>query len=129
MLTIGKIAKRTGFSASAVRYYERQGVLRSSRLLNGYRVYDEDAIKTLRFLRQAQALGMTLKEIKQLLDLAHEGHRPCKAVRELAHRHLVDIDEKIRQLRSLRTQLSILLSRSPVSRSDDVCPLISSAAD
>ena len=96
MLTIGKVAKRTGFSASAIRYYERQGLLRPSRLLNGYRVYDEDAVKALRFLCQAQTLGITLKEIKQLLELARSGRRPCKAVRQLASQHIADIDAKIR---------------------------------
>src|SRR6516165_9526893 len=99
MLTVGKVAKRTGFSTSAIRYYERQGLLRPSRLLNGYRFYDEGAIKVLRFLRQAQTLGITLKEIKQL-ELTDDGRRPCKAVRELARRHLADIELKIRQLRS-----------------------------
>src|SRR3974390_2695189 len=111
MLTIGKVAKLTGFSTSAIRYYERQGLLRPSRLPTGYRLYDENAIKTLRFLRQAQNLGITLKEIGQLLDLTYRGRRPCKAVRELAHRHLADLETKIRQLESLRTALRALLSR------------------
>jgi DNA-binding transcriptional MerR regulator len=95
MLTIGKVAKRTGFSASAIRYYDRRGLVRPSRLLNGYRVYEEDTIKALRFLRQAQTLGITLNEIKQLLAVTHNGQRPCQAVRELARRHLNDIDIKL----------------------------------
>jgi len=126
MLTIGKVAKLTGFSTSAIRYYERQGLLRPSRLPTGYRLYDENAIKTLRFLRQAQNLGITLKEIGQLLDLTYRGRRPCKAVRELAHRHLADLETKIRQLESLRTALRALLSRRVVARSHEVCPLMSS---
>jgi len=126
MLTIGKVAKHTGFSASAIRYYERQGLLRPSRLLNGYRVYDEDAVKALRFLCQAQTLGITLKEIKQLLELARFGRRPCKAVRQLASQHIADIDAKIRRFRSLRNELCNLLSRRAAARSDELCPLISS---
>jgi len=126
VLTIGKVAKRTGFSASAIRYYERRGLLRSSRLQNGYRVYDENSVKALRFLCQAQTLGITLKEIKQLLELTRDGQRPCKAVRELACQHIADIDAKIRQFRSLRNQLSNLLSRRATARSDELCPLISS---
>ena len=128
MLTIGKVAKRTGFSTSAIRYYERQGLLRPSRLLNGYRFYDEGAIKVLRFLRQAQTLGITLKEIKQLLELTDDGRRPCKAVRELARQHLADIEVKMRQLQSLRIELRNLLSRRVLVRSDELCPLISSNA-
>ena len=72
MLTIGKVAKLTGFSASAIRYYERLGLLRASRLPNGYRFYDEAAIKVLLFLRQAQTLGITLKEIKRAQALFKE---------------------------------------------------------
>jgi MerR family transcriptional regulator, copper efflux regulator len=128
MLTIGKVAKRTAFSASAIRYYERQGLLRPSRLPNGYRVYAEDAIKALRFLRQAQTLGITLKEMRQLLGLTRDGQRPCKAVRELAHQHLTEIDVKIRQLRSLRNEFRNLLSGRVVTHSDELCPLLLSAA-
>lgn len=129
MLTIGKIAKRAGVSTSAIRYYERQDLLRPSRLVNGYRVYDEDTIKTLRFLRQAQTLGITLREIKQLLELTRDGRRPCKAVRQLAHQHLTEIDAKIRQLRSLRHTLRNLLSDRATAVSDELCPLISSATN
>jgi len=128
MLTIGKLAKRTGLSASAIRYYERQGILMPSRLLNGYRVYGEGAVKALHFLRQAQALGIKLKEIKQLLELTRNDQRPCKAVREVANQHLIEVDAKIRQLRSLRSELRTLLSRRVVARSDEICPLMSSTA-
>jgi MerR family transcriptional regulator, copper efflux regulator len=127
VLTIGKVAKRTGLSTSAVRYYERQGLLRSSRLLNDYRVYEEDTINALRFVRQAQTLGFTLTEIKQLLELTRDGQRPCQAVRDLARRHLSDIDARIHQLRSLRIKLRDLLSRRVAARGDELCPLISSA--
>ena len=102
------------------------GSLQPSRLLNGYRIYEEDTIKALRFLRQAQTLGITLSEIKQLLELTRNGQRPCQALREVACRHLNDIDARIRQLRSLRNELRDLLSRNVVADSDELCPLISS---
>jgi len=129
MFTIGNIAKRAGVSTSAIRYYERQDLIRSSRLVNGYRVYDEDAIKALRFVRQAQTLGITLREIKQLLKLIRDGRRPCKAVRHLAYQHLTEIETKIRQLRSLRRTLHNLLSGRATAVSDELCPLISSATN
>jgi len=75
--------RSAGFSASAIRYYERQSLLRPLRGLNSYWLYDEDAIKTLRFLQQAQNLGITLKEIKQLLELRRAGQRLRNAVRSL----------------------------------------------
>jgi DNA-binding transcriptional MerR regulator len=69
---------------------------------------------------------MTLNEIKQLLELTRNGQRPCQAVRELAYRHLNDIDVRIHQLRSLRNELRDLLRRRMVARNDELCPLISS---
>ncbi|MGH7935307.1 MAG: MerR family DNA-binding protein [Candidatus Binataceae bacterium] len=126
MLTIGEVAKRTGLSASAIRYYERHGLVRASRLLNGYRLYDDGAIRALHFLRKAQTLGYTLGEIKQLLELARHGKRPCNSVRELARRHLGDIDAKIRELRSLREELRNLLTRRTTARGNELCPLIPS---
>jgi DNA-binding transcriptional MerR regulator len=133
MLTIGKVAKRTGVNASAIRYYERHGLLRPSRLENGYRVYEEDAVRRLRFLRQAQALGIALDEIRQLLEGAGEDQRPCKGVREMAYRHLDDIDLRIRRLRSLRRQFQWLLSRPASdcagSGEGELCPLVASSAE
>jgi DNA-binding transcriptional MerR regulator len=125
MLTIGKAAKRVGVSASAIRYYERRGLLQPSRLLNGYRVYDEDAVKALRFVRQAGSVGITLREIRGLLEIVRDGGRPCEGMRELAHRRLSEIDVKMRQLRSLRTELRRLLSHRVPTGSDDLCPLVS----
>jgi DNA-binding transcriptional MerR regulator len=75
MLTIAKIAKRAGVNPSVIRYYERQDLIRASRLSNGYRVYDEDSIRVSHFLREAQTLGITLKEVKQLLELTRDGQR------------------------------------------------------
>jgi hypothetical protein len=73
----------------------------------GYRSYDENAIKTLLFLHQAQTLGITLNEIKQLLELTRDGQCPCQAVRELARQHLNDIDARIHQLRVLRNNCAV----------------------
>ncbi len=129
MLTIGKAGKLTGLSASAVRYYERQGLIRPSRLPSGYRHYDEDAIRALRFIRRAQALGITLREIRQLLELTRRGERPCDGIRELARRHLREIDSRMRELQSLRTELRHLLSRRAALRTDEICPLIASDAN
>jgi DNA-binding transcriptional MerR regulator len=126
MLTIGAIARRVGVRNSAVRYYEARGLLKpAARLPNGYRIYDEDAINLLNFVRRAQALGITLKEIRKLLELSRRGQRPCAEVKELARQHLSDLDLKIRELKLLRQQLQLLLRRtSRQSRRNAICPLI-----
>jgi DNA-binding transcriptional MerR regulator len=125
MIMIGAVAKRTGLRSSAIRYYEAHGLLRSRRLPNGYRIYDEGAIAALRFLRRAQGFGITLREIKQLLELSRRGQQPCVRVRELASRHLQEVELKLRQLRVLRRELRGLLgSRVRPSIGGEVCPII-----
>jgi DNA-binding transcriptional MerR regulator len=125
MIRIGTVAKRTGLRSSAIRYYEAHGLLRSQRLPNGYRVYHEDAITALRFLRRAQGFGITLHEIKQLLELSYRGQQPCARVRELARHHLQEVEVKLRQLHSLRRELRGLLDRRVRPRvAGEVCPII-----
>jgi MerR family transcriptional regulator, copper efflux regulator len=126
MLTIGKVARRAGVHNSTLRYYETRGLLKPAvRLPNGYRLYDEDAINLLNFVRRAQALGITLKEIRRLLELSRKGKQPCADVKELARRHLTDLDVKIRELKLLRQQLQLLLRRtSQPSPRNAICPLI-----
>jgi DNA-binding transcriptional MerR regulator len=128
MIKIGTVAKRTGLRTSAIRYYEAHGLLRAQRMPNGYRVYDDDAIAALRFLRRAQTFGITLDEIKQLLELSGRGQQPCIQVQELARHHLQQVESKLRELRSLRRELLTLLSRPPRPRiGDEVCPIIEPA--
>jgi DNA-binding transcriptional MerR regulator len=125
METIGKIANRVGIRTSAIRYYEAQGLLPCSRLPNGYRAYGEEALPTLRFIRRAQSLGISLAEITELLRLSGRGRPPCGRVRELTRDHLRDIDRKIRELTALRAQLRQLLRRRPSPRrAGEVCPMI-----
>src|SRR5438094_80749 len=106
MMTIGAVARQAGVRASAIRFYEGRGLVRPfSRLANGYRVYDNSAVEALRFVRRAQKFGITLEEVKQLLQLARRGERPCKRVRELTRHHLTEVEHSIRELHALRREL------------------------
>jgi MerR family transcriptional regulator, copper efflux regulator len=129
MLTIGNVAKRVGVQPSAIRYYERQGMFQPTlRGANGYRTYSDDAVKLLLFVKRAQSLGITLKEIKPLLNLAIEGQRPCSHVKQLAKQHLDEVSQKIRELELLRHDLSTLLKRKAGRHhANEVCPLIEGA--
>lgn len=121
-------ARRVGVRPSALRYYEAQGIVRPAiRQLNGYRTYTSDAVKLLLFVKRAQALGISLKEIKPLVDLIAQGQPPCNHVKGLARRHLSDIDDKIRELQSLQSELRALLRRK-IGRphGDEVRPIIQS---
>ncbi|NUK07367.1 heavy metal-responsive transcriptional regulator [Streptomyces lunaelactis] len=106
MLTVGRIAARTGLSPKAVRLYEANGLIDPpERTSAGYRTYTDEAIPVLGFIRQAQALGLSLKEIKEILDLQRRGEQPCGFVSDLLDQHLADIDRRIADLQALRTTL------------------------
>jgi MerR family transcriptional regulator, copper efflux regulator len=126
MLTIGLVARQVGVRPSAIRYYEAQGILKpAARRANGYRMYTDDTVKLLLFIRRAQALGITLKEAKPLLDLAAQGEPPCNHVKELARDHLRDVNHKIRELHTLRNELRALLRRKAGRpHGSEVCPII-----
>lgn len=131
LITIGKLARRARVRPSTVRYYESHRILpAASRLPSGYRVYSEDSVAMLRFIRRAQSLGITLREVKQLLTIARQGQRPCVRVRELAHGHLRDIDDRIKELELLRAQLRAMLRRRSKGKraTATVCPMIESYA-
>ena len=126
MLTIGNVACRVGVRPSALRYYEAQGILRpAERRPNGYRIYSDNAVNLLLFVKRAQSLGITLKEIKPLLNLASQGQRPCSHVKQLARKHLREIDDKIRELQALRNELRTLMRRKAGRpHENEVCPII-----
>ena len=126
MLTIGNVARRIGVRPSALRYYEAQGILRpAARRPNGYRIYSDDAVKALSFVKRVQSLGITLKEIKPLLNLASQDQRPCSHVKRLARKHVREVDDKIRELRALRNELRSLLRRKAERpHGNEICPII-----
>ena len=96
------------------------------RLPNGYRIYDDGAAATLRFLRRAQGFGITLREIKQLIDLTRRGHKPCTHVRELVKQHLAEVETRIREMEALRKELRALIRRADTCKPSDgqLCPII-----
>lgn len=104
---IGEVARRSGMTVEALRYYERMGLLpRPPRSAGGLRRYPADVLQRLRFIRQAQTLGLTLKEIQQWLGLAGRSRRgACVRVRDMLARQVADIDRRLAELRELRATL------------------------
>lgn len=126
--TIGQVARRAGLKASAVRYYEKHRIIPpAQRLPNGYRVYDAETLRWLSFVRRAQGFGMSLENVREILQLASHGRAPCERVRQLACQHVSEIDQSIRDLQTLKNQLEQLLRRKASSnRRRHLCPLIES---
>jgi MerR family copper efflux transcriptional regulator len=127
---IGKAAKDAGVSVQAVRYYERLGLLPTAhRTPSGYRVYGSDSVNRLRFIKQGQALGFSLDEIREILRLRYEGRSPCECVRSLLQDKLKKIENDIRQLVRFRHDLRKTLRRSKnlphlPHKASSICPLI-----
>ena len=106
-MTVGAAAAAAGVSAKAVRLWESKGLLPAAeRTEAGYRVFTTDDVDVLRFIRQAKALGLTLSEIKNIIDLQHDGATPCGRVTELLDAHIADIDRTLADLRTLRRSLT-----------------------
>lgn len=98
-LRIGEVARAAGVNIQTLRYYERRRLLRPvSRALNGYRCYDAESVRLLRFVKHAQGLGFSLREVQALLRLRETRGVPCAQVRERAERKIAEIIAKERQL-------------------------------
>jgi DNA-binding transcriptional MerR regulator len=103
LLKVGEVAKTAGVGVQTLHYYERLGLLRKpQRSAANYRLYPPGAIRRVQFIKKAQAIGLTLEETKQILDLKDHGHLPCGKVAELGEKHLQDIDTRLVQLRKYR---------------------------
>jgi len=128
-LRIGHLARASGFSQKTLRYYDEIGLLRpAGRSASQYRLYGEDAIERLRFVRKAQSLGLSLTDIKTILEISDAGRVPCEHVMAIIEREVARIDTQLRHLRSLRRDLLTLRSRmdgmpaSGVAHAGHVCP-------
>lgn len=103
---ISAVVEQTGVPAATIRYYEEIGLLRAtSRTEAGYRRYSDAAVDELRFIRKAQALGFSLDEVGQILQLTRAGETSCARVLELTSRHVAALDERIGDLQRLRDRL------------------------
>lgn len=126
-LTIGKLAKQVGVNIQTVRYYERRRLLSpTARKSSGYRLYGEDALKRLRFIKNAQTLGFTLREISDLLSLRVSSTARCGDVQRKAQAKLVQVEAKIRDLRALDRALQSLVHACKAGQPTDRCPILKS---
>ena len=132
-MLIGELGEAVRLPSQTIRFYERTGLLpEPSRAANGYRVYDESTIARVEFIRAAQAAGLTLVEIRGIIDLRDDGHVPCAHVSNLIDGKLADVRRRMRELAILATELQQLLDRSqrldPADCTDaDICHILSTS--
>jgi DNA-binding transcriptional MerR regulator len=117
-LMVSDVAGRVGLTPATVRYYERLGLLPApERTPSGYRQYDEDVADRLRFIKGAQRFGLRLDEIRELLDIQDRGQCPCGHTQELLRTRVAEVDEEMRRLRRLRTDLLTMIERAECDES------------
>lgn len=124
-LTIGELAKRGGVNLETIRYYEKQSLIQKPpRLSSGYRSFPADAVNRVRFIKQAQELGFSLKEVKELLDLQINPDATGADVRQRAEAKLANIEEKMKILRAMKKSLTNLTAACNGKSSINDCPIM-----
>lgn len=120
---IGEVARRSGVPAKTLRYYEDIGLVGvPARTASGYRQFDDAVLERLAFIRSAQAVGLTLGEIRGIVALRDEGQAPCGHVLDLLRERSQEIAQTIRDLRQLQGELKRLVERASDLDAADCAP-------
>ena len=121
-MRIGQLAAATGVTTKTLRYYESEGLLHEpDRTPSGYRDYPADTIDRLAFIRHAQASGLTLRQIREILEIRDGGHAPCHHVADLVEHRLDEVERRLRELQHTQQQLRQLKQRLDTLEPAD-CP-------
>ena len=129
-MKIGGLAKRTGIGIDAVRYYEREGLVPpAARLASGYRVYGEDDVRRIQFVQRAKALGFTLTEIRELLELSTRREDDMGGLKTAAGEKFADVEAKISELIRIRDGLRTLVDACPGHGALERCPILNALVE
>ncbi|MBI1367131.1 MAG: MerR family transcriptional regulator [Planctomycetes bacterium] len=131
-MTIGQAAREAGVGVETIRYYQRQGLIdQPARRGTGFRHYDRQTVRRLRFIRHAKRLGFTLREIRELLELHvdPECRGRCRQMLELTSTKLADIEQRIAELERMKRTLSQLAAACRRRRSAADCPILDALDD
>ncbi len=129
-LTSGQLAKKCDVGVETLRFYEREGLLdKPARTGSNYRQYPVEAVERVQFIRRAQLLGFQLKDIKELLALRDDPDAGSGDVREKAVAKLADIDQRIKDLEAMKTELTRLVAACDGSGPAAECPIITAICE
>ena len=130
-MKIGELAEQTTVPTKTIRFWESEGLLpEPERTASGYRDYDDTAVGRIGFIRQAQTAGLTLAQIRQILDVADDGNPPCEHVAEAVADRLAEVDARIKELQAMRRHLRSLAERAATQDPADCegyCSIITGA--
>ena len=122
---IGSVAKMANVNIQTIRYYERRSILKPKITKeSGYRLYDESAVKTISFIKNAQELGFTLEDIRQLMGLRNTSKTRCQKVQAKANEKLDDVKDKIKMLKGIERTLKKLVKDCENNKTSNGCPII-----
>jgi Cu(I)-responsive transcriptional regulator len=128
METIGKAAKESGVSVKMIRHYESLGLLRGvPRTASNYRVYGENEVHTLRFIKRARNLGFPIEDIRALLSLWQDKKRSSAAVKKIAGAHMAALERRIAEMQAMLTTLRHLTHHCHGDQRPD-CPILDDLA-
>lgn len=125
--TISQLSKTAGIPTTTVRYYERVGLIEpEDRSAGNYRIYTDDSLRKVKFIRAAQGIGFTLDDIKQLLA-AEVGKIPrCCDVQPLLEQRMADVEQRLRDLKNVKRVLQSALRKCNQGRPNDPCVVVES---
>jgi MerR family copper efflux transcriptional regulator len=128
-MNIGQAAKASGVTAKMIRYYESIDLIKAGkRTDSGYRIYGENDVHTLRFIKRARTLGFSLEQISDLLSLWQDPGRASADVKAIAQEHVAQLDQRIRELTEMRDTLTELAQACSGDHRPH-CPILHSLAE
>lgn len=129
-MTRSEVAAEADVNPETLRYYERKGVIPDPpRTAAGYRQYDASYVQRLQFIQRGQELGFTLQEIKELLALRIDEDRTCDDIRQHAAKKKEEVEEKLRDLRRIRSALDVLIATCREEGPTGECPILEALSD
>ncbi len=130
-MTISKAARAAGVGIETIRFYERNGLIEQppKPAFGGFRVYPAETVRRVRFIRQGQDLGFSLREIEELLSLRADPAADCSDVRERATAKREEVDRKIAHLERIRGALEELIAACPGRGALRVCSILGALTD
>ncbi|MDD9876607.1 MAG: helix-turn-helix domain-containing protein [Magnetovibrio sp.] len=129
VLSIGELSKRSKVNVETIRYYERRGILPAPpRTRGGHRVYADEHLLRLNFIRRSRELGFDLVSVRQMLGMVDGGNMTCENIREIATAHLDVVRSKIADLKRMETTLYATVARGD-GGGDPECPILEALFD
>jgi len=126
VLTVGEVSRLAGVNRETLRYYEREGIIdMPKRKDSGYRIYTLETVKRIRFIKRAQTLGFSLKEIMELMALRNDAQdAKCRDVKEYAQDKVKTIEKKLADLKQMHSRLLELIAVCDEENSLNTCPIL-----